>query len=275
MRKVDYEAFKIEVDAGVAHVTLNRAATMNAMGQAFWRECREVFARVATMPQVRAVVLASTGKHFSAGMDLSLLSSFVTAAGADPARVGEQRRRKILELQECFNEIERCRVPVLAGVHGAAIGAALDMICACDIRYCTADAYFVIQEVNVGMTADLGTLQRLPHLVPSGLARELAFTGRKLSAGEALQCGFVTRVFADQEELTVELRRIALEIAARSPMAMIGTKEMLNYARDHSVAEGLSHVAVWNAGIISAEDMAEGSVAREAKRSARYQDLLG
>jgi enoyl-CoA hydratase len=163
----------------------------------------------------------------------------------------------------------------VVGIHGAAIGAAVDMVCACDIRYCTADAYFVIQEVNVGMTADLGTLQRLPHLVPAGLARELAFTGRKLPAAEARESGFVTRVFADHDEMTAELRKIALEIAARSPMAVVGSKEMLNYARDHSVAAGLSHVAIWNAGMISAADMAEAAVAREEKRSARHEDLLG
>ena len=269
-----YKAFKVEIENGVAHIILNRPEFMNAMGEAFWPECREIFESISQNPEVRAVVVTSSGKHFSAGMDLSFFAKLKIPTEGDPGRMSEQRRRFILDIQESFNEIERCKVPVLIGVHGAAIGGAVDMVCACDIRYCTEDAFFAIQEIKIGMTADLGTLQRLPHLIPSGLARELAYTGRKLKAGEARACGFVTRVFADHEVMTNGLLEIAREIASRSPLAVVGSKEMLNYARDHTVSDGLNFIATWNAAMILTGDLEEGLRAQAKKRMPEYDDLL-
>jgi len=272
---MSYKAFKVEIENGVAHVTLNRPEAMNAMGKAFWPECREIFESISLNPEVRVVVVTSTGKHFSAGMDLSFFSTLEISNDGDPGRMSEQRRRLILDLQESFNAIGRCKVPVLVGVQGAVIGGAVDMLCACDTRYCTEDAFFAIQEIKIGMTADLGTLQRLQHLVPSGLARELAYTGRKLKAEEAQNSGFVTRVFADHEAMTSGLLEIAREIAARSPLAVAGSKEMLDYARDHSVPDGLNYIATWNAAMIVTGDLKEGLQAQAEKRLPEYDDLLG
>jgi len=269
-----YEAFKVEIKNGIAHVILNQPKTMNAMGKAFWPECREIFESISENREVRVVVVTSTGKHFSAGMDLSFFSGLNLKAANDPGRKSEKLRRLILDLQETFNAIERCKVPVLVGLHGAVIGGAVDMVCACDTRYCTEDAFFAIQEIKIGMTADLGTLQRLQHLIPSGLARELAYTGRKLKAEEAHASGFVTRVFADHEAMTNGLMEIAREIAARSPLAVVGSKEMLDYARDHSVADGLNFIATWNAAMILTGDLEEGLRAQAEKRMPEYKNLL-
>ncbi len=259
----------------IAHVILKRPESMNAMGKAFWPECREIFENILENPEVRVVVVTSTGKHFSAGMDLNFFASLEIPRSGDPGRQCEQRRRFILDLQESFNAIERCKVPVLIGIHGAAIGGAVDMACACDTRYCTEDAFFAIQEIKIGMTADLGTLQRLPHLIPSGLARELAYTGRKLKAEEAQASGFVTRVFADHEAMVEGIMEVAREIAARSPLAVVGSKEMLDYSRGHSVEDGLNYIATWNAAMIMTGDLKEGLRAQAEKRLPEYDDLLG
>jgi len=272
---MSYKAFKVEIENGIAQVTLNQPESMNAMGKAFWPECREIFESISTNPDVRVVVVTSTGKHFSAGMDLSFFSDLKLNAAADPGRKSEQLRRFILDLQESFNAIERCNVPVLIGVHGAAIGGAVDMVCTCDTRYCTEDAFFAIQEIKIGMTADLGTLQRLQHLMPSGLARELAYTGRKLRAEEAQAGGFVTRVFADHAAMIEGLLETAREIAARSPLAVVGSKEMLDYARKHSVEDGLNYIATWNAAMIMTGDLEEGLRAQAERRLPEYENLLG
>ncbi len=271
---MSYEAFRVEIKNGIAHIIMNRPESMNSMGKAFWPECREIFTGISKNPEVRVVVVTSTGKHFSAGMDLAFFSTINPSATGDPGRQREQLRRNILDFQESFNAIARCNVPVLIGVHGAAIGGAVDMLCTADTRYCTEDAFFAIQEIKIGMTADLGTLQRLQHLVPSGLARELAYTGRKLKAEEAQATGFVTRIFPDHDAMTAGMMKIAGEIAARSPLAVVGSKKMLDYARDHTVADGLNFIATWNAAMILTGDLKEGLRAQAEKRMPEYDDLL-
>jgi enoyl-CoA hydratase len=181
----------------------------------------------------------------------------VAAAGqdAEPARRAESLRRQILALQDNLTCIERCRKPVLAAIHGYCLGAGLDMISCCDMRYCSTDARFSIKEIELGMTADVGSLQRLPHLIPQGILRELAYSGRLIEAEEARSIGLVNRVFADAESLEQGVLEVARQIAERSPLAIRGTKEMLLYARDHGVAEGLNYVATWNAGMLSESDV--------------------
>jgi len=271
---MSYQAFNVEINDGVAHVIMNRPGSLNIMDGPFWTEIREIFESLSDNTEVRAVVLSSTGKHFTAGMDLKFLGGLASMPGTDPGRQREQIRRLVLEFQDCFNAIERCRVPVLTAIHGACIGGGVDMVCASDIRYCSEDAYFTIQEIKVGMTADVGTLQRLPHLMPSSLVRELAFTGRKLRAAEALSSGFVSRVFDDHESLVAGVLEIAQEIASRSPLAVVGSKEMLNYTRDHSVADGLNYIATWNAAMVITEDLQEGMRAQAEKRPPSYGKLL-
>src|SRR5690606_36167672 len=235
----------------------------------------DVFAEIEDRPEVRAVVISSTGKHFTGGLDLS---AFAGIAGdmlqGDRGRVGEQFRRAVAEMQESFAVIDRCRVPVLAAIQGGCVGGGVDLISACDMRYCTADAWFCIQEINIGMTADVGTLQRLPHLMPSGLVRELAYSGWRMPAQEAFRAGLVNTVFDSQEAMLAAVLEIAQTIASKSPLAIHGTKEMLNYTRDHSVADALNYMQVWQAGMFLTRDLMEQMQANQEKRPAKFDDLL-
>jgi len=268
-----FETLTLDITDGVATVTLNRPRQRNAMNPAFWRETRQVFEDINTNPEARVVVLASTGPHFSAGLDLASFGDIMAPGSGDEGRRREALRRMILNLQDCFTAIERCRVPVLAAIQGGCIGGGVDMVTACDMRYCTEDAYFVIKEIDIGMTADVGTLQRLPNLIASGLVRELAYTGRNLAAVEAKEAGLVNTVFADHETLNAAVQDIARVIAAKSPLAISGTKEMINYTQDHSVADGLNYIATWNAGMLITEDMMEAMGAMQAKRHPVFKDL--
>ena len=263
----------VRLEGAVAEVSLNRPDRSNAMNEAMWQELREAMRWADATPSVRAVVLTGAGKNFCAGIDLAMLGGVAKAvAHADPARSREALRRLILDLQDCLTSIERCRKPVLAAIQGACIGGALDMVTCCDMRYAAADAVFSVREVDVGMTADVGTLQRLPRIVPDGVARELAYTGRNLEAGEAAAIGLVNRLFPTQEELLAGVMTIAQAIAAKSPLAIRGTKEMLNYGRDHSVADGLDHVATWNAAMLMSADLEEAMSAARERRKPVYQD---
>jgi len=272
--KSDYQTIDLTVEDGVARVTLSRPEKRNAMSAAFWGEIRGVFERMAEMPEVRAAVLASSGPHFTAGIDLALLAGIVTdESDLEEGRRRENLRRTVLELQESFNVLERTHVPVLAAIQGGCIGGGIDMISACDMRYCTEEAFFVVKEIEVGMTADLGTLQRLPRVMPDGLARELAFTGRRMTAAEAKDCGLVNAVFADHATMLDEVTALARRIAGHSPLAVAGTKEMLNYTRDHSIADGLNHIATWQAGMFLSEDLREAASALMEKRAPVFKDL--
>lgn len=258
----------VRLEGAVAEVSLNRPDRSNALNEAMWQELRAAMRWADAAPEVRAVVLSGAGKNFCAGIDLSMLAGVAqVVANADPARSREQLRRLILDLQDCLSSIEHCRKPVLAAIQGACIGGALDMVTCCDMRYAAADAVFSVREVDVGMTADVGTLQRLPRLVPDGVARELAYTGRNVEAGEAVAIGLVNRVFASPEELAAGVMQLAQSIAAKSPLAIRGSKEMLNYGRDHSVADGLNYVATWNAGMLMSADLSEAMAAAREKRA--------
>lgn len=272
---MSYTTFDLDIADQVAHLTLKRPEAFNSMTLAFWQEIVDGFEEIAVTPAVRAVIISSTGKHFTAGMDLSVFSN---VAGNEPkvdrARQNEQLRRNVLEMQQSFSVIEECRVPVIAAIQGGCIGGGVDMISACDIRLCTKDAWFCIQEINIGMVADVGTLQRLPYLIPEGLVRELAYTGRRLMADRALKAGLVNEVYDSQEAMVEAALAMAREIASKSPLAVTGTKEMLNYSRDHSVADGLNHIATWNAGMLHSDDLMEALTAQKQKRQPKFADLL-
>ena len=263
----------VRLDGAVAEISLNRPERSNALNEAMWQELRVAMRWADATPEVRAVVLAGAGKNFCAGIDLAMLGGVAQAvAHADPARSREALRRLILDLQDCLSSIEQCRKPVLAAIQGACIGGALDMVSCCDMRYAAADAVFSVKEVDVGMTADVGTLQRLPRLVPDGVARELAYTGRNVDAAEAGAIGLVNRVFPSHEELAAGVMQIAQAIAAKSPLAIRGTKEMLNYGRDHSVADGLNYIATWNAAMLMSADLEESMAAMRERRPPRFLD---
>lgn len=266
-----FETLDLSIDGHVAEVFLNRGDKANSMNVAMWRELQECFDWLDSEPSVRAVILAAHGKHFCAGIDLDMLAG-VQGSNADPARRAETFRRNVLVMQDNLSAIEKCRKPVLAAIHNTCIGGAMDMVTCADMRYASADAWFSIREVDIGMTADVGTLQRLPKIIPYGVACELAYTGRNMDAKEAQQVGLVNQVFADREALLAAVRDIAAMIASKAPLAVRGSKEMLLYSRDHSVQESLNYIATWNAGMLSAQDLKEGLSAQMEKRAANYED---
>ncbi len=270
--------FDVEVANKVAHIRLNRPEQLNSMVREFWVELPEIVRNLDARGDVRAIVLSSTGRHFCAGMDLGVFTSgdtAITPGDADEmGRVRARLRQTALMLQESFTAFEKARMPVLAAIQGGCIGGAVDMVTAADMRYASADAFFVIQEINIGMTADVGTLQRLPKIIPDGVARELAYTGRRMSAQRALEVGLVNQVFPTHEELVAGVLEIANEIASKSPLAIWGTKEMLLYSRDHSVADGLNHIATWQTGMFQPSDMAESFMAKAEGRETNFPDLL-
>ncbi len=240
--------FSLTIEAHVAHLVLNRPEAMNTMNPTFWRELDTVLKQLHNSGQARALVISSTGKHFSAGMALETFGSAIQMDDNSP-----EGRAAVFDLltdmQSTFTLLETMRIPVIAAIHGGCIGGAVDMVTACCIRYATADAFFCVQEINIGMVADVGTLQRLPKLLPMGLVKELAYTGRRLSAAKALAYGLVTEVFDTHEALVSGALKAAQEIASKPPVAIWGTKQAINYAREHSVEDSLRQMG-WLQGAI-------------------------
>ena len=268
------KAFTVSIDSDqIAHITINRARALNSMNTDFWRELPELVDKLDSSGTVRVIILSASGKHFTAGMDLDVFNKVGNSQDQEPARSAEKQRRWIKALQDVFTSLERARMPVISAIQGACIGGGVDMICATDIRLCTADAFFSIKETELGITADVGTLQRILHVMPSGLARELAYTSRNLSAEEALGCGFVNHVYQDQAEMIIAAQELAKKIAKHSPLAVAGVKQMLNHSRDHSVADSLDYMATWQAGMLQSTDVSEAMKARTEKRSAQFDDL--
>ena len=272
---MSYQCFELELHDQVAELRLNRPNELNTMTRAFWSELPRILRNLDVDGKMRAIVITSTGKHFTAGMDLSVFQTPATGPTTtqEAGRARETLRRTVLELQDSFNILEEVRVPVLAAIQGGCIGGGVDMVSACDARYCTEDAFFCVQEIHLGMTADLGTLQRLPRIIPSGMARELAYTGRRLSAAKAKEIGLVNEVYPDAQALRKGVLEVAQEIAEHSPLAIQGTKEMLNYARDHSVRDSLLYMAAWQSGMFQPADMSECFVAKTSKRKPKFEDL--
>lgn len=269
-----YECFDVTIDNHIAHLQFKRPQQHNSMNKAFWVEFPSALKSIDQSGDARVLVISSVGKHFCSGMDLAVFQNpDPKMFGGEPGRRGEYMRRLVLQLQDCFTQMEKIRIPVLSAIQGGCIGGAVDMVCASDSRYCTQDAYFTVKETALGMTADLGTLQRLPTLIPEGLARELAYTARKLEATEALACGFVNRVFEDADSLLEGVMDIAKHIAANSPLAVTGTKNMLNYAREHSVADSLEYMATWQAGMFQPNDLMLSMAAQMQKKSGEFEPL--
>ena len=270
-----YKSLEVTIDNHIAHVKLNRPDALNSMNVDFWKELPKAIQEIDCGAEARVIVLSSTGKHFSAGMDLAVFTSgnSIPMQG-DPSRMAENLRRMVLALQDAFNVLETVRIPVLAAIQGGCIGGAIDMISACDSRYCTADSFFTIKETQLGMTADLGTLQRLPHLIPQGVLRELAYTGRNFDAQEAKSLGFVNQVFDTQEAMLEGVFELAKQIAKQSPLAVSGCKEMINYSRDHSVADSLKYMATWQSGMFRPQDMMKCFAAKAQKIDPEFDALM-
>jgi len=268
-----FDTLRIGLDGQVAVVTLNRPDKANAMNLQMWQDIRAAMQWVDRTPAVRVALLHGAGEHFCAGIDLQMMMGILpTVKDACEARTRENLRNLILDLQDTLTSLERCRKPVLAAIHGACVGGGVDLIACADMRYCAAETYFSVKEVDLGMVADVGSLQRLPRLIGEGMVRELAYTGRKLGAAEAGQIGLVNRVFDSPEALLEGVMQLARAIAAKSPLAIRGTKDMLNHARDHSVADGLDRVATWNAAMLLSEDLQAAIRAGLTKQAPTFRD---
>ncbi len=272
-----HTCFDVTESDHIAHITMNRPDKLNSMIPEFWSELPAIVNEISDRGAARAIVLSSTGKHFTAGMDLSVFTGGMAGGPQSSAEIGRQRanlRVTARHLQETFTALERARMPVLAAVQGGCIGGGVDLVTAADMRYATADAWFCIQAINIGMTADVGTLQRLPKLIPEGVARELAYTGDRMSAERAYEVGLVNKIYADHDEMLAGVLETAKTIASKSPLAIWGTKQSINYARDHSVEDGLEYIATWQTGMLQPADMMESFSAQAEKRQPEFDDLL-
>jgi enoyl-CoA hydratase len=266
--------FEVSIEDHVAHIQMSRPNEMNSMNKAFWKELPVLVNKIDEEALARAIVISSTGKHFSAGMDLGVfMSGDAVPMTGDPGRMGENLRRVVMQLQASMSSLEEIRIPVLVAIHGGCIGGALDLVCAADCRYATEDAYFTIKETELGMTADVGTLQRFPKLVSPGIVRELAYTGRKFTAQEAKDMGLVNAVYPDQESLLAGVLEVAKSIAKNSPLAVTGCKEMINYSRDHSVEDSLKYMATWQSGMFRPNDMMKSFAAKAQKSDAVFDEV--
>ena len=240
---------------------------------AFFPALRDAVRALHDAAGARVLVIASTGRHFSAGMALDTF-------GADDALLDTRTPRARLSFQDslrrlmaCFDALDECRLPVICAIQGGCIGGALDLAAACDLRYCSADAFFTVQEIHIGMAADLGVLQRLPKLIPPGAARELAYTGDRLPAERALALGLVNAVLPDAAALLEHALAVARRIAAKSPLAVAGTKLALNHARDHGTAAALAQMTLLQSAIFDRTEMAEAIAAWKDKRDGRFDPL--
>lgn len=265
----------LRIEDKVGFVTLNRPDRGNAMHMPAWAELRRLFGVIDEDPAIRVAVLRGEGRNFCAGIDLDLLTDVAgTAGAADPCRgrSGLALRRFVLDMQDCVNAIERCRKPVVAAIQGACVGAGVDMAACCDIRIAADGAWFAVKEIDLGVVADMGVLERLPGLVGDGMARELAYTGRRFDAAEALSMRFVNRVLPDRAALDASAMSLAAELAAKSPVTLQGCKQSLLYVRDNGVQRGLEHVATWNAAMLLSEDFEEAIRALREKRPPSFRD---
>jgi len=266
------DRIQLRVEEGVAHVELARPDKLNAMDRDMFAAIGDAFRALGRDPAVRAILLSGQGKHFTAGLDLEYASRQFPPSN-DPGRAAEARLRHIEWLQDAFSAVEAARAPVIAAIHGGCIGAGVDLASACDLRVASADAFFQVAEVDVAITADLGTLQRLGYLLPHGVLRELTFTGRRMAADEAARYGLVNRVEADREAAHAAALDLARNIAAKSPLAVAGAKRSLNHSRGRPVEEGLRDVALWNAAALVSADLTEAVRARLGKTEPSFGPL--
>jgi len=271
--------FELDIEADVAHIVLSRPEKRNSMISEFWEELPAVVGDIDANALARVIVISSQGPHFSSGLDVS---AFADEEGqADPTAPREHTARQraarfyanVKRMQKTFSCLEECRLPVIAAIQGGCIGGAVDLVTACDLRYASEDAYFTIFEINLALTADVGTFPRILKCLPDGLARELAFTGRRMAAAEAHGAGLVNQVLQSADAVREHALEVARQIAGKAPLAIYGSKRMLNYARDHSTADALDYVSLWNASMLHFDEVAEAMRANAEKRPGHFAPL--
>ena len=267
------EFFELSNESGVAHLRLNRPERLNTMTPAFFPAVRDAVRGLGASGETRALVISSTGKHFCAGMALDVFAGDEAMLATASPRQRLAFQETLTKLMDCFSALDEARFPVIAAIQGGCIGGGLDLVTACDIRLCTADAFFLLQEINVGMAADLGSLQRLPKIVPQGIAREMAYTGERLGADRALAAGLVNAVLPDAAALLDRATTLARTIADKSPLAIAGSKLALNHARDHGTAAALQQMTLLQSAIFDTGEMATAIAAWKEKRAASFEAL--
>lgn len=276
MSSQKYECFDVSVTQHIAHIVMNRPEKRNNMNRAFWDELPQIIEQLDAEANARVIVISSTGPHFCGGIDVSMFGAGDKPSGNE-AHAKRQKGLKFLDtvkrMQHSFSVMEECRLPVLVAVQGGCIGGGIDMVTAADMRYATKDAFFTIYETKIGMTADVGTFPRIVKLMPEGLVRELAYTGRRMPADEAMSQGLINRVFDTQDDMLAGVMEIAREIARNAPLAVHGCKRAISYARDHSTQEGLDWIGLWNASMLHTDEIIEAMSARSEGREPDFADL--
>ncbi|MBV1774405.1 crotonase/enoyl-CoA hydratase family protein [Burkholderiaceae bacterium DAT-1] len=268
-----FATLEVTLESHVALIALNRPEKANAMNEAMWHDLHAAFKWVDTTPSVRVAILTGNGDIFCSGIDLSMAAGLQKAIGDDSiGHQSEKLHQLILSLQDSITSLEKCRKPVIAAIHGPCVGGGLDLVAAADFRYSTVDTYFQIKEIDLAMVADVGALQRLPHIIGEGYVREMAFTGKCLTAREADAIGLVNGFFDDPGTMMMRVMDIAAGIAQKSPLALRGIKQVLNYSRDHSVADGLQYVAAWNAGMLVSQDLEKAAMSIFLKEVPQFRD---
>ena len=267
------EFFELSAEGSIAHLRLVRPERMNTLAPAFFPALRDAVQGLSDAGTTRVLVISSTGKHFSAGMALDVFAGSDLALPTGTARSRLSFQQSLRRLMACFDALDAARFPVLCAVQGGCVGGALDLAAACDLRYASADAFFCVQEINIGMAADLGVLQRLPKIVSPAVAREMAYSGERVGAERALAVGLVNAVLPDAEAALAHTLAVARTIAAKSPLAIAGTKLALNHARDHGTAAALEQMATLQSTIFDTGEMAEAIAAWRDKRAGNFAAL--
>ncbi|KAI8149638.1 ClpP/crotonase-like domain-containing protein [Fennellomyces sp. T-0311] len=273
--KYQYENVKVTLfPEGVAHVELYRPKKLNAFNRGLMLDILQSFTDLAKDSSIRAIVLSGSGRTFTAGLDFSDNFLLEEQPDKDVARLAFETQKKIEIFQQAMSALENCPQPVIVAMHKGVFGVAIDLCTAGDIRYGTKDSFYTVKETDLGLAADVGTLQRLPKVINSAsLARELCYTARIMYADEAYKCGLISKVFDTKEQLIEGALETAKVIASKSPVAVVSTKHLLNYSRDHSVAEGLQYTAVWNSVMLATEDIPKSVQAFLTKKPAVYANL--
>ena len=271
------KCFDLIVKDQVAHVVMKRPEKRNSMIKEFWDELPEVISDIDNNAKARVIVISSTGPHFTSGIDVSLFHGLTNSDALTEYERNIQAQsifyNEVKRLQITFSVLEACRLPIIAAIQGGCIGGGLDLITACDLRYCTKDAFFTLFETNLALTADVGTFPRLAKLIPEGFVKEMAYTGKQISAEDAKGFGLVNEVFDTHDQMLNKVFSTANEIASKAPMAVHGCKKMINFSRDHSTFDTLDYVALWNAGHFKIEEVQEAMTAQKEKRKANFIEL--
>ena len=276
---MNYSCFDVSIANDVAHIVLNRPDKRNSMIHEFWDELPTIVQNIDQNSTARVIVLSSTGPHFTSGLDTSIFGSSVENSDnpEDAEKSKRQRGAKLYDtikhMQKSFTCLEQCRIPVIAAIQGGAIGGGVDLVTACDLRYMTEDGFLSIYEINIGMTADVGTFPRITRLLPEGVVKELAYTGRRITAQEAKQHGLVNEIYTDHEAMLEATMGIARQIATKAPLAVYGSKKIINYSRDHSTADSLDYISLWNASMLQPDEISEAFVAAQEEREGDFVDL--